>query len=74
MFVGGICAVETGSKKVASAATGFCGIFGYVGAIISGIGTGYFVDNFGWGGALYFWIAAAVCCIVILIPVYRKGV
>ena len=74
MFVGGICAVETGSKKVASAATGFCGIFGYFGAILSGIGTGIFVDNFGWAGALYFWIAAAILCMVVLIPVYRKGV
>lgn len=74
MFVGGICAVETGSKKVASAATGFCGIFGYFGAILSGIGTGLFIDLFGWAGALYFWIAAALCCIVILIPVFRKGV
>lgn len=74
MFVGGICAVETGSKKVASAATGFCGIFGYFGAILSGIGTGYFIDNFGWEGALYFWIISAICCIIILIPVFRKGV
>jgi sugar phosphate permease len=74
MFVGGICAVETGSKKVASAATGFCGLFGYLGAILSGIGTGYFVDHFGWSGALYFWIASAVCCILILIPVWKKGV
>ena len=74
MFVGGICAVETGSKKVASAATGFCGIFGYFGAILSGIGTGYFIDNYGWNGALYFWIAAAILCIIILIPVYKKGV
>ncbi|MBQ2645493.1 MFS transporter [bacterium] len=74
MFVGGICAVETGSKKVASAATGFCGIFGYFGAILSGIGTGYFIDNFGWNGALYFWTISAILCIIILIPVYRKGV
>ncbi len=74
MFVGGICAVETGSKKVASAATGFCGIFGYFGAILSSIGTGIFVDNFGWYGALYFWIISAFCCMFILIPVFKKGV
>ena len=42
--------------------------------ILSGIGTGIFVDNFGWAGALYFWIAAAICCMLVLIPVYRKGV
>lgn len=74
MFVGGICAVETGSKKVASAATGFCGIFGYFGAILSGLGTGYCIDNYGWQAALWFWIASAVLCIIILLPLLIKKV
>ncbi len=73
IFIGGLCAVESSSKKVAAAATGFCGIFGYVGAMISGIGTGYFIDNFGWDAALWFWTISALLCIIILIPVYRKG-
>lgn len=73
IFIGGLCAVESSSKKVAAAATGFCGIFGYLGAMISGIGTGYFIDNFGWQSALWFWIISAFLCIIILLPVYRKG-
>lgn len=73
IFIGGLCAVESTSKKVAAAATGFCGVFGYLGAMISGIGTGYFVDNYGWQSALWFWIISAFLCIVFLIPVYRKG-
>lgn len=73
IFIGGLCAVESSSKKVAAAATGFCGIFGYLGAMISGIGTGYFIDNFGWQSALWFWIVSAFLCIVILLPVYKKG-
>lgn len=32
MMIGGLCAVESSSKKVASAATGFTGTFGYIGA------------------------------------------
>ena len=74
MLVGGLCAVESGSKKVASAATGFCGIFGYIGAIVSGAGTGYFIDKFGWNGAFWFWIASAIICMIILLPLMRKGV
>ena len=74
MLVGGLCAVESGSKKVASAATGFCGIFGYVGAIVSGAGTGFFIDKFGWNGAFWFWIASAVICMIVLLPLMRKGV
>ena len=73
VFIGGLCAVESASKKVAAAATGFCGIFGYLGAMISGIGTGYFIDHFGWQSALWFWIISALLCIIILYPVYRKG-
>ncbi len=74
MLVGGICAVESGSKKVASAATGFCGLSGYIGAIVSGAGTGYFIDQFGWNGAFIFWIASAIACMLILLPLLRKGV
>ena len=73
IFIGGLCAVESSSKKVAAAATGFCGVFGYLGAMISGIGTGYFIDNFGWQSALWFWIISAFLCIIILYPVYKKG-
>ena len=46
VLIGGISAVESSSKKVASAVTGFCGMFGYVGSILSGVGTGYIVDKF----------------------------
>ena len=74
MLVGGICAVESGSKKVASAATGFCGLSGYIGAIVSGAGTGFFIDQFGWNGAFIFWIASAIACMLILTPLLRKGV
>ena len=73
IFIGGLCAVESSSKKVAAAATGFCGVFGYLGAMISGIGTGYFIDQFGWQSALWFWIISALLCIIILYPVYKKG-
>lgn len=73
IFIGGLCAVESASKKVAAAATGFCGIFGYLGAMISGIGTGWFVDNLGWQSALWFWIISALLCIIILLPMYKKG-
>ncbi|MFI3301021.1 MAG: MFS transporter [Candidatus Gastranaerophilales bacterium] len=65
MMIGGLCAVESSSKKVASAATGFTGTFGYVGAVLSATGTGFMVDKFGWNGALSFWILSAIICIII---------
>lgn len=65
MMIGGLCAVESSSKKVASAATGFTGTFGYVGAVLSATGTGFMIDKFGWNGAIAFWILSALICIVI---------
>jgi len=65
VLIGGLSAVESSSKKVASAVTGFCGMFGYVGAILSGAGTGFIVDKFSWNGAIYFWIASALAALVI---------
>ena len=63
MMIGGLCAVESSSKKVASAATGFTGTFGYIGAVLSATGTGFMVDKFGWNGAIIFWIISALICI-----------
>lgn len=65
MMIGGLCAVESSSKKVASAATGFTGTFGYVGAVLSATGTGFMVDKFGWNGAIAFWVVSAIICIAI---------
>lgn len=70
MMIGGLCAVESSSKKVASAATGFTGTFGYVGAFLSASGTGFMVDKFGWGGALWFWDVSAVICLMLCIALY----
>lgn len=71
MMIGGLCAVESSSKKVASAASGFTGTFGYIGAFLSATGTGFLVDKLGengvqnWNGAIYFWLASGIICFII---------
>jgi len=65
MLIGGVCAIESSSKKVASAVTGFTGTFGYVGAVLSGVGTGLVVDKCGWNGAIVFWGVSALLCALI---------
>lgn len=72
MMIGGLCAVESSSKKVASAATGFTGTFGYIGAVLSATGTGFMVDKFGWNGALSFWIVSALICISICVMLWKN--
>lgn len=74
MLIGGLCAVESSSKKVASASIGFTGVFGYVGAALSSGGTGYVVDKFGWNGAIGFWMVSTAICVVIctILLIYEK--
>ena len=70
LLIGGICAVESSSKKVASASIGFTGVFGYLGAVLSSTGTGFMVDQFGWNGAIAFWILSAGICIALCIGMW----
>lgn len=72
VLIGGICAVEASSKDVASASTGFAGCFGYLGAVLSGVGTGMLIDRFQWDGAIYFWIFSAVACILLCLPMLNQ--
>lgn len=74
MLIGGLCAVESSSKKVASASIGFTGIFGYVGAALSSGGTGVVVDKFGWNGAISFWLISTMICVAIctILLLYEK--
>jgi len=75
MLIGGLCAVESSSKKVASASIGFTGVFGYVGAALSSGGTGVVVDKFGWNGAITFWMISTAICVGIctILLLYEKA-
>ncbi len=56
----GVAAADLGGKEAAASATGFTGLFGYLGSIVSGIGTGWVVDHWGWSGGFIFFIASAL--------------
>ena len=72
MLIGGLCAIEASSKKVASAATGFTGVFGYVGAVLSSMVTGIVIDKCGWNGAIAFWVGSAIVCILICLILLKN--
>lgn len=52
--------VDLGTRKAASSVTGFIDAIGYLGAGLTGVGTGYLVDKFGWDAGFYFWIFGAI--------------
>ena len=65
-----VSAARFAPRSCAAAATGFNGLFGYLGAAISGVGTGYFVDNFGWGGGVIFYCIAASIGLILFAVAY----
>ena len=66
--------VDLGSRKAASSVTGFIDSMGYLGAALTGVGTGYLVEKYGWGAGFHFWIFGAIFAAVmtLLIWVYEN--
>lgn len=80
VLIGGLCSIESSSKRVAAASTGFTGALGYAGASFVGLGTGMLMDASSWfaehgilHAEIWFWAIAgllgALCCI----PLWNKG-
>lgn len=52
--------MDYGTRKAAGSATGFIDGFGYLGAGLVGVGTGFLVDRWGWNAGFAFWIVSAL--------------
>lgn len=68
----GVEAADVSGKHAAATATGFTGLWGYLGSIVSGVGTGYIVDNYGWNGGFIFFIASALLGAACFFATYHK--
>ncbi len=58
--------MDYGTRKAAASATGFIDGMGYIGASVTGIGTGWLIDNFGWGAAFNFWVVSGIICAILM--------
>lgn len=67
----GVAAAELSHKKAAGTATGFLGLFGYIGAALSGFPLGLISQDYGWHG---FFVVVGVCAvlsILFLLPLWN---
>ena len=60
MMIVTILPMDLGTKERASSVAGFIDGWGYIGAALTGVGTGFLLDHFGWHTAFYFWISGAI--------------
>ena len=70
----GHAAQDFAGRKAASSATGFIDGFGYIGAAMTGVFTGWLVDNFGWGAGFWYWIIAALVAAFIMVALWNVPV
>lgn len=68
----GIAAAEASHKDSAGAATGFVGLFGYLGAALSGYPLAKVIETAGWNGFFITMIIATLLSAVLLLPLLVK--
>ncbi|MDR0640522.1 MAG: MFS transporter [Holosporales bacterium] len=68
----GVAATDFSTKKAAATASGFTGTLGYIGTAVSGFGTGYLADNFGWASVFFAIIVSALASAILLIMTWNK--
>ena len=66
----GIAAAELSHREAAGTATGFVGLFGYIGAALTGYPLGLTIQKFGWNGFFLIVGLCAVLAILILAPLW----
>ncbi len=60
-----VAVVGFAGKKAAATVSGFTGLCGYIGAVVSGAGAGWVIDNYGWVAGFIMFIASgalSACC------------
>ena len=62
------------TRKAASSVTGFIDAMGYVGASLTGVGTGYLIDKFSWNAAFGFWIFGAIFAAIMIVFIWKYEV
>lgn len=70
----GHAAQDFAGRKAAASAAGFIDGFGYIGAAMTGVFTGWLVDNYGWYAGFYYWIIAALVAGCIMLALWKVPV
>lgn len=70
----GHAAQDFAGRKAAASAAGFIDGWGYIGAAMTGVFTGWLVENYGWGAGFWYWIIAAIVAGLIMVALWTVPV
>lgn len=70
----GHAAQDFAGRKAAASAAGFIDGFGYIGAAMTGVFTGWLVENYSWKAGFYYWIIAALVAAFIMLALWKVPV
>lgn len=71
VLIVGIMPMDFGTRKASSSVTGFVDGFGYIGAGLTGIFSGWLVDNYSWNTAFYFWVISAIIASTLMLTLWK---
>ena len=60
-----------GTRKASSSLTGFIDGFGYIGAALTGVVSGWLIDAFSWDAAFNFWVVSAIVAGILMIALWN---
>lgn len=66
----GVAAAEMSHKKAAATATGFVGLFAYIGAAVAGYPLGRITQEYGWEGFFWSLFICSFISLLFLLPLY----
>jgi sugar phosphate permease len=70
----GHAAQDFAGRKAAASAAGFIDGFGYMGAAMTGVFTGWLIDNYSWTAAFWYWIIAALVAAIVMVTLWAVPV
>lgn len=71
VLIVGIIPMDFGTRKASSSVAGFIDGVGYIGAAISGIGSGWLIDTIGWWAAFNFWVISAIGAGILMVALWN---
>ena len=63
--------MDLGTRKAASSVAGFIDGFGYIGAGLTGVFSGWLIDNYSWNAAFYFWVISAIIAAILMVTLWK---